>query len=323
LRDPSDASIALMTAVEPGHEESDAATGRREICDVAGNCSVAGPIAGNRIDRKPPITSCGSADDMWRASNVSIACTAIDGGSGLGIADDAGFALVTNVADGTEDVAAFTGGRQVCDAVGHCSTAGPVGPFKIDRRPPEVMIVTPDDHAVYLVNRQVIARYSCEDGGSGMVACNGPVTSGGPVDTTVAGSHSFAVVARDAAGNETTRSHSYSVSYDVCLPVGQTVALPAGIPLPVLIRLCDAAGTNLSAAAIAVMATGLQKLPDGPIGPAEDVGNVNPGGRFQYVSLVRSYLFLLDTRGLTPGTYRLLFTAASDPQTHEVRFQVR
>ena len=54
LADPADAAFTLSTSVTEGAEEPDAATGTRQVCDLAGNCITAGPISGNKIDRKAP-----------------------------------------------------------------------------------------------------------------------------------------------------------------------------------------------------------------------------------------------------------------------------
>ena len=54
LVNPADASFTLTTNVGSGSADANAATATREICDVAGNCATAGPIAGNRIDRANP-----------------------------------------------------------------------------------------------------------------------------------------------------------------------------------------------------------------------------------------------------------------------------
>ena len=63
---------------------------------------------------------------MWHGANVSITCTASDGGSGLATSADATFTLSTNVASGTETANASTGTHTVADAVGNDVTAGPV-----------------------------------------------------------------------------------------------------------------------------------------------------------------------------------------------------
>lgn len=54
LADPGDASFTLSTSVAAGSENPNAATGSREVCDAFGNCAAAGPVAGNKVDRKAP-----------------------------------------------------------------------------------------------------------------------------------------------------------------------------------------------------------------------------------------------------------------------------
>jgi hypothetical protein len=81
-----------------------------------------------------------------------------------------------------------------------------------DEQPPTVDLRTPDDGAVYDLNEPVTADYSCADnGGSGLQSCTGTVDDGAPLETSTAGDHVFTVVARDAEGNETTVSHTYTV----------------------------------------------------------------------------------------------------------------
>jgi Tol biopolymer transport system component len=54
LAQDSDASFALSTNVSAGTEDIDAATGSREVADLAGNTITAGPIGGNHVDQRPP-----------------------------------------------------------------------------------------------------------------------------------------------------------------------------------------------------------------------------------------------------------------------------
>jgi DNA-binding beta-propeller fold protein YncE len=54
LANPAQASFNLTTNVAAGAESANASTNSVQVCDVTGNCRAAGPIAGNRIDRKAP-----------------------------------------------------------------------------------------------------------------------------------------------------------------------------------------------------------------------------------------------------------------------------
>ncbi len=164
----SDESFTLVTDMPAGTESDDAQTDAKTILDAVGNASAAGPLGGNKVDKKAPVVACDDADHdlgMWYATNQEIVCSSSDQGSGLADLADAGFTLATNVAVGDEDDGASTGHRVVVDAVGN--TAVQAGPFefKIDRKAPVVACGTADDawHAY-----DVAISCSAADGGSGL-----------------------------------------------------------------------------------------------------------------------------------------------------------
>ncbi|MCE8425362.1 MAG: 6-bladed beta-propeller [Candidatus Methanoperedens sp.] len=126
------------------------------------------------VDNTPPIVECGSADGLWHGSDVSIACTAIDGGAGLANLDDASSSLSTNVATGEEIESASTNSRNVCDKAGNCAMAGPVGGNMVDKKAPSISILAPINSGTYILNQVIAASYGCSDGGSGVDTCNGP-----------------------------------------------------------------------------------------------------------------------------------------------------
>ena len=85
LANPADASFSLMTSVAAGTEKANAGTDSRVVCDVAGNCATAGPIAGNKIDRKAPSSlvttpAAGAVYQLNQVVNAAYSCA--DGGSG-------------------------------------------------------------------------------------------------------------------------------------------------------------------------------------------------------------------------------------------------
>ncbi len=211
LANPADATFNLTTNVPVGTETANAATGTHQVCDAAGNCTTAGPVAGNQADKKPPTTWCGAADGAWHNSDVTIACMASDSGSGLANAADTSFNLTTNVPAGTETANAATGTHQVCDNVGACTTAGPVAGNKVDRKPATVTVTSPGANATYQLNASVAASYACSDGGSGLASCQGPVASGAPINTSSTGTKTFSVAATDAVGNPSTLTVTYTV----------------------------------------------------------------------------------------------------------------
>jgi len=211
LRNAADASFNLTTHVPIGTETADAATDSRQVCDNAGNCTVAGPIPGNKVDKKAPTVSCGAPDGAWHNSNVVIGCTANDLGSRLANAADGSFTLTTAVPAGTETASASTNSRQVCDGAGRCTGGGPIAGNRVDRKAPTIAIASPVAGATYGVNVKVAASYACSDGGAGTASCVGPVANGSPFNTSAKGTRTFAVTATDRVGNAFTRTVTYTV----------------------------------------------------------------------------------------------------------------
>ena len=86
LSNAADASFVLVTSIAIGVEDANASTGTRIVCDKLGNCATAGPIAGNKIDRKGPvITLMTPANGAFYQldKTVAAAFSCADGGSGI------------------------------------------------------------------------------------------------------------------------------------------------------------------------------------------------------------------------------------------------
>jgi hypothetical protein len=149
LANPADASFTLTTSVSAGEESADATTDSRQVCDNASNCASAGPVSGNKVDKNSPAAICAAPDGLWHASDVAIACAATDGGSGLADPTQASLLLSTGVAAGTETSNAATSSLSICDAVGNCAPAGPVGGNKVDKKAPiDPPTVRSTDHRI-------------------------------------------------------------------------------------------------------------------------------------------------------------------------------
>jgi hypothetical protein len=85
LANSGDATFSLTTSVPAGTENPTASTGSRSVCDNAGNCATAGPITGNKIDKKAPVITITAPTAghylLNQAVWVNFNCT--DGGSGV------------------------------------------------------------------------------------------------------------------------------------------------------------------------------------------------------------------------------------------------
>ena len=224
LMTAGDASFTLETTVPADTESSSASTVSRTVCDRRGNCFTVGPFTGLKVDRKAPVVSCATADWAWHATDVALPCTSTEGGSGFAAPADASFSLTTSVPAGTETDSAPTGSRTVCDLVGNCSTAGPVGGVKVDRKAPVIVISSPTATS-YLHNSTLTLGYTVTDGGSGVATTVPSLDGAGNVGghglasgqainlltELTSGSHVFAVHTADAVGNISDASVSFQV----------------------------------------------------------------------------------------------------------------
>jgi hypothetical protein len=214
LKVAEDASFNLVTTVGIGTETATASTNSKAVLDDVGNSSTAGPVSGNKIDRKAPQVACGISDGLWHASDVSIGCTATDGGSGLASATDASFNLNTSVAVGNETANASTNSRSVTDDVGNSATAGPIAGNQIDKKGPTLSLTCPN--APILLNQPVSATWNASDGGSGVAT--GFTTGSFSVPSNTVGPHTATAAAglsHDNVGNASTASPpcGYGVNY--------------------------------------------------------------------------------------------------------------
>jgi hypothetical protein len=271
-------------------------------------------------DTTPPSVSCDSPDGNWHAENVTLNCTASDAVAGLYSASDAGFTLSTSVAAGSETDDAQTGSREVCDSRDNCRTVGPIGGNKVDRKKPTITITRPEAKT-YTVGESLIASYECQDGGSGVKSCDGPVATGGTIDTNDVGSRTFTVNASDNVDNADSSSVNYIVSFGICPLYDVAKPKPAGSVVPLKFQLCNNSGANLSSQAITVTGLGLTFVSTDVDGAVEDAGDANPDSNFRYTS--GYYIYNASTKGHGSGTWAMRFTATGDPTVHRLKFELK
>ena len=131
-------SVALSTSVAAGSETANAVTDSRSVCDAVGNCAVAGPVAGNRVDRAAPrlglplpLTTDATAPT---GVAVTFAATATDG-------TDADPAVACTPASGARFAIGTT--TVVCTATDHAGNAT-TGSFtvKVNGAPEQITALT-------------------------------------------------------------------------------------------------------------------------------------------------------------------------------------
>jgi beta-glucosidase/6-phospho-beta-glucosidase/beta-galactosidase len=85
LADPADANFSLPTSVTAGTETVNAQTSTRKVCDRAENCATAGPVGGNRIDKKVPAIAIvqPTATHYVHSAKLTLDYAASDSGSGV------------------------------------------------------------------------------------------------------------------------------------------------------------------------------------------------------------------------------------------------
>jgi hypothetical protein len=180
-----------------------------------------GPVC---FDDIPPVVGCGSPDGLWHASDVVIHCTASDTLSGLASGADASFNLTTSVLAGTETASASTNSHTVFDVAGNSKTGGPIGPNKVDKKPPSIVISQPTA-TPYTHSSTLTLNYTVTDGGSGVATVtptmNGSATVGGsPITNGLAinlltalplGPNTFAIKAADNVANKSSRSVTFTI----------------------------------------------------------------------------------------------------------------
>jgi hypothetical protein len=145
---------------------------------------------------------------------------------------------------------------------GNSTTPNPVltSTTIIDTTPPQVLIGTPGNGAVYDQGATLNANFGCADDRS-LSTCTGPVANGAPISTSTAGIRSFVVSASDSAGNFAQSFVSYTV-----LPPTETFTarFPAGSE-----PLLDLAAAHFG--------TTRENLPRVAVSAFAYVDSVNPG----------------------------------------------
>jgi DNA-binding beta-propeller fold protein YncE len=188
---------------------------------------------------------------------------------------------------------------------------------------PTIDLATPPDGAQYERGAVVEADYSCADeGGSDLRSCTGDVPDGDPLDTATVGAHDFTVVARDGEGNETTVTHSYTVTEPApptapgldfqgfVGPIHDGSAVRAGDAIPIVFSLGGDRGRDVLADG---SPTSVQVDCDDPGTPTGGDPAWSQSGRgLTFNSWTGHYVFMWQTRKSWGGTCRTFVLGLRD-----------
>lgn len=284
--------------------------------DNAGNTDSA-TTANFQYDATAPTASASASPaangNGWNNTDVTVSFSGSDGLSGI----DSCSPPVVLSGDGAGQSASGT----CTDLAGNSASATLTG-INIDKTKPNISITTPTN-TTYVLNAVVNAVYSCTDELSHIATCIGTVANGSPINTASIGAQTFTVNATDMADNTSNKSVTYNVGYRVCVLYDQTKSHKSGSTIPIKLQLCDVNGVNKSAANIVVTAYSLLKLDSTPDGTVEDSGNANPDSNFRYDATLAGYIFNLQTKGLTTGTYALSFKVDGQSAIYSVQFNIK
>ena len=202
---------------------SDYTTTTFSIPEIDGDTTIV--VKFETTDVAPPNITCDPGDDSWHDANVSVVCTAEDGGSGLANASDSEFELATSVPDGTEDGDASTSSRQVCDMASNCRTAGPVTGLKVDRKAPTLEIqYQPDGQDGWFISAPAPVSVRASDVSMDSLNCSLDGSPAGTLEPNAAtqqrsiaidvvgeGSHELSCDAVDSVGHSTPAASSITI----------------------------------------------------------------------------------------------------------------
>jgi hypothetical protein len=153
-------------------------------------------------------------------------------------------------------------------------------------------------------------------------ATSGPLVSSlsAAVSTNAVGTFSVPFTAYDVAGNSTTGSCSYTVTYGITLLYDPSMLWTSGSTVPIRISLVDYFGNNLSAKSIPVRAVTVTNIgTNAVVAPTASGANAD----FLFAASPKGYIYTLATKGYIRGSYTLDFVAAGDPVMHHGPFLIR
>jgi LPXTG-motif cell wall-anchored protein len=192
------------------------------LMDKAGNL-IGGPIKKSfelpeKIAPVTEVIKAGTAgENSWYLSDARITLSATDNDGGIGVKNTLYSFDGVEWHNYSEPIDIKTEGITTLKyySVDRYGNKGEIQELKIqiDKTAPEITIDQPVDGGQYSVGQQVTASWNVKDALSGVQSSLGSIAvpNGGSLDTSKPGEYTFTVIAKDTAGNEQTKTVSYTV----------------------------------------------------------------------------------------------------------------
>lgn len=279
---------------------SDASGNKSEIVRFSYTYDSIVPEVTATPDRKPN-------NNGWYNQDVVVTFTAKDEEGGTGIQEGSISGSVTVSKDGIHSISGIArdnAGNEGEEAI----------EIKLDKTAP--VINDFEDGAVFTLHQDV--NWIASDNLSGLVT-----PENGTLDTSSLGK--YTVTAEDEAGNITKKS--YTVVYDfggILQPINQdgTSVFKAGSTVPVKFQLKDANGAFITDAVAKIGYSKLSNNVWGDMAEAVSTSAATSGNLFRYDAKENQYIFNLNTKGLSSGTYKLIITL-NDGTTQNIQISLK
>jgi hypothetical protein len=203
-----------------------------------------------------------------------------------------------------------------------------VPPASSDTTDPTISVVSPVAGTETVQGAALSASFSCADesGGSGLASCVGTVANGAALDTSVVGDKSFAVTATDNAGNTTTRTVAYRVTWPFSNFVGSVDPQPtlnatkAGGVVPVRFSLGGDRGLGILAAGYPTSAPIGCDL-SAPVDLVEETASSPGANTLSYDAATGQYAYNWKTNKAWKNTCRQLTFKLADGASYRANFR--
>jgi hypothetical protein len=193
------------------------------LMDTSGNL-IGGPIEKTFEfpDKNAPVTKVikdGTAGEKnWYLSDVKITLSAADNDGGIGVKNTSYSFDGIEWKDYSGPIDIKTEGASTLkyysvDKYGNKEEIQELQ-IQIDKSAPEIILDQPVDGGQYKVGQQVTASWKVMDAFSGVQSSIGTLPNEGSLDTSKPGQYTFTVSAQDKAGNEQSKTVSYTVFLD-------------------------------------------------------------------------------------------------------------